>query len=235
MQLIASWSGGKDCCLACYKAVLAGHQIVSLLNLVSKEHDRCCFHGIDKELIRLQSDLIGIPVLQKPMSDDMKQYESEFKSAVREIQKSHKVDGIIFGDIYLDEHKAWTEQICRELDMIAFQPLWNMAPEDVFTDFINAGFNAIIISCKADIMQKRFAGMSISINLLQELKENNICPCGENGEFHTLVTNGPMFHEPIVITRAEPVLKHGFWTHWSLDISEWENAPNKHLNTAKKG
>jgi len=113
-KLIGSWSGGKDSCLACYKAIKMGYQIDFLLNLISKKYQRCCFHGIQKDLIDLQAQLIGIPLFQKEVSDDMHLYEKEFKEAVKNL-KVRGAKGMLFGDIYLTEHKNWVERVCQEL------------------------------------------------------------------------------------------------------------------------
>jgi diphthamide synthase (EF-2-diphthine--ammonia ligase) len=88
-------------------------------------------------------------------------------------------------------------------------------------EFIGLGFKAIIVSCKADIMGKEFLGRYITSELIDELTGMNICPCGENGEYHTLVVDGPIFKRPINILKSSPILKDGFWKHWFLDIEEY--------------
>lgn len=85
----------------------------------------------------------------------------------------------------------------------------------------NAGFKAIIVSCKADVMGKEFLGRYIDKGLIEELKKRDICPCGEKGEFHTLVVDGPIFSKPIKILEAAPVIKESFWKHWFLDIKKF--------------
>jgi len=215
---IASWSGGKDCCLACYKARQSGYRITRLLNFVSRESGRCCFHGIDPDLIRLQSRRIGIPLKQVKMSADMKEYENEFKSAV---SKFRGIQTVIFGDIYLDMHKQWVERVCGEIRVQAVEPLWNSAPAVLMEEFISLGFRAIVISCQADKLGKEIIGRFIDRDLLRELNARSICACGENGEFHTLVVDGPMFAKGIEILESEPVLKEGFWKHWVLNIKRY--------------
>ncbi|MDP3017861.1 MAG: ATP pyrophosphatase, partial [Deltaproteobacteria bacterium] len=106
MKVISSWSGGKDSCLACYKAMREGYQVEYLLNFISKEYQRCCFHGIEAELLHSQANLVGIPLIQKEVSKDMEEYEIEFKQAVSGV-KGNEIAGMVFGDIYLEEHKIW--------------------------------------------------------------------------------------------------------------------------------
>jgi len=220
MNLVSSWSGGKDSCLACYKTNESGYRVRYLLNFISKEYKRCCFHGIEAPLLKLQAELIGIPLIQKDVSADMEKYETEFKAAVSEI-KTKGIQGMVFGDVYLEEHKNWVERVCKDLEILPIEPLWNHPPLRVVEEFIELGFKAIVVSCKADIFGKDFIGRYLDKDLLQELKMRNICPCGENGEFHTFVIDGPMFKRRIEILESEPVLKEGFWRHWFLDIQRY--------------
>lgn len=215
---ISSWSGGKDSCLALYKAIKQGLKIKYLLNFISKEYKRCCFHGIEGKLIKLQTELIGIPLIQKEVSADMKEYEKEFKEAILELKG---VGAMVFGDIYLEEHKDWVERVCSDINVSAVEPLWNCSPEGLLSEFISLGFEAVVVSCQADKFGKDFVGRVIDKNMLSELESKNICPCGENGEFHTLVVNGPLFKRRIEILESMPVLKEGFWKYWFLDIKKY--------------
>ena len=215
---ISSWSGGKDSCLACYRAIKQGYKIKYLLNFISKEYGRCCFHGIEGKLIKLQAELIGIPLIQKEVSQDMQEYEEEFKVAVSELKG---IKAMVFGDIYLEEHKKWVERVCGDLGIAAVEPLWNSSPPSLVEEFIELGFKAIVVSCQADKFSKNFVGREVNKDLVNELKSRNICPCGENGEFHTLVIDGPVFKRRIKILKSEPVFKEGFWKYWFLDIKSY--------------
>jgi len=222
MRLIASWSGGKDSCLAYYEALMAEHKITSLLHFVSAEYKRSCFHGIEIELMKAQANLLGPPILIKETPASMEGYEEEFKKAVSLLKERYDIEGMVFGDVYLDEHKEWVERVCSELGIKPVQPLWGKASEEVVSRFIEYGFKATVVSCKADIMGKEFIGREVDKKLLQDLLNRNICPCGENGEFHTFVTEGPTLNGRIVITESKAVLKESFWKHWFLDIRKWE-------------
>ena len=220
LTVVSSWSGGKDSCLACYKAIQQGYQVQYLLNFISREYKRCCFHGIEAGLLQLQAKLIGIPLIQKEVTADMQEYEKEFKEAVTEL----KIQGIrkmVFGDIYLLDHMNWVERVCKDIGIEPIEPLWNISPAEIIEEFINLGFKAIIVSCQADKFGKDFIGKEVNRALLTELKTRNVCPCGENGEFHTLVINGPIFKRKIEILESEPVLKEGFWKYWFLDIKKY--------------
>jgi uncharacterized protein (TIGR00290 family) len=220
MNVLSSWSGGKDSCLACYKAIKGGHQVSHLLNFISAQYKRCSFHGIEANLINLQAELMNIPLIQKEVSPDMGKYETEFKEAVSEI-KTKGIKGMVFGDVYLDEHKSWVDRVCQDLEIVPIEPLWDHSPAKVVEEFIDLGFKAIVVSCKADLFGKDFIGRCLDRDLVQELKVRNICPCGENGEFHTFVIDGPLFKRRIEILESEAVLKESFWTHWFLDIRRY--------------
>jgi diphthine-ammonia ligase len=221
MKTISSWSGGKDSCLACYKAIQQGYDVRLLLNFISRESKRGCFHGLEGKLLKLQSERIGIPLIQKEVSPDMAKYEEEFKAAVNEL-RGKDVNHMVFGDIYLLEHESWIERVCNDLDIHALEPLWNNSAERIIDELVDLGFKAIIVSCKADVMGKEYLGRTVDKKLAKELKSKNICPCGENGEYHTLVVDGPIFKRPIQIIKAEPVIKESFWKHWFLDIQQYQ-------------
>lgn len=219
LAALASWSGGKDSCLACYKALRQGYDVKYLLNFISRESKRGCFHGIESGLMKLQAELIGIPLVQKETTADMKKYEEEFKEAVTGLKK-HRVTHMVFGDIFLLDQVNWVERVCKDIDITPIEPLWNNKPENIVEEFVNLGFKAIIVSCQ-EKLGREFIGRTITSDLIAELKAKNSCPCGENGEFHTLVIDGPIFKRAIRIIKSEPILKEGFWKHWFLDIKEY--------------
>jgi diphthine-ammonia ligase len=217
---IASWSGGKDSCLALFRAIKSGVKIKYLLNFISREYKRCCFHGIESKLIQLQAEALGIALVQKEVSADMQKYEEEFKEAVNELKKKG-INKMVFGDIYLLDHASWVERVCSELNIEPLEPLWDYRTEQLIEEFLTFGFKAMIVSCKADPMGKEYIGRFIDKQLITELKARGVCPCGENGEFHTFVTDGPLFRNRIEILESEPILKEGFWKHWFLDIKNY--------------
>lgn len=219
-MVISSWSGGKDSSLACFKAMQMGYQVKYLLNFISREHKRCCFHGVQSDLLKLQAELTGIPLIQKEVTADMKKYEEEFKQAVLEL-KAKGIKTMVFGDVYLLDQKNWVDRVCRDLGIKPVEPLWNISPEKIVEEFIEAGFKAIVVSAQASLLGKEFIGRYIDRDFVDEIKKKNICPCGENGEFHTLVVDGPMFKKRIEITEKEVIFQKGFWEYWFLDIKRY--------------
>lgn len=216
MSYIGSWSGGKDSCFACYRAMCGGYDISYLVNFISKEYKRVSFHGTEDKLIQLQAEALGLPLLQKETTGNG--YEQEFKEAVRSLIPNG-IKSMIFGDIYLQEHKDWVERVCGELGIEAVEPLWGEEPERILLDFIDAGFEAIIVSAKADLFGKEWIGQKVDRDFFKYLKENSINICGENGEYHTLVVDGPMFKKKIRITEKKSITREGYWFLDTLEYS----------------
>jgi len=218
MSYICSWSGGKDSCFACYRAMRLGYNVSYLLNFISKEYKRVSFHGTEAKLIDLQEEALGMPLLQKETAGEG--YEQEFKEAVRSLIPNG-ITGMIFGDIYLQEHRDWVERVCGELGIEAIEPLWGQKPEQILIDFIDGGFEAIIVSAKKELFDKRWIGRKVDREFLGYLKENGIDICGENGEYHSLVLDGPIFKKRIRITESRPIIRKGYWfldtLHYSLE------------------
>lgn len=218
-EYVVSWSGGKDSCFALWKAKSQGLKIAHLLNFVNEDSTRAMSHGLAPELIALQAQAMGLPLLQKKVTWDT--YEAGFKSAVSEL-KLKGITGVVAGDIYLQEHKDWVDRVCGEVDVKAILPLWQMNTAQLLTDFIEAGFKAIIVSVNAEFFGKEWLGRQLDGELAAELNDVaqklNIDPCGEAGEFHTFAYDGPVFNRAIKTGMAVSVYREG---RWFLDIKEY--------------
>ena len=216
-RVVASWSGGKESCFACYKAILEGFEVTHLLNFIS-EDGRCMSHVIDSKLIIAQSQAIEIPVVQRKVTWDT--YEQEFKTVIREL-KQMGVGGTVFGDIDIQEHKDWVDRVCNELNIKPVMPLWGRDPEQILTDFIDEGFEAIVVMVKADLLGEEWLGRRVDESFVSDLLKlkNKVHLCGELGEYHTYVTNGPFFKRRIKILDSSRMLKNGYR---NLDISKHE-------------
>jgi len=213
---ISSWSGGKDSCFACYKALQAGYKVTHLVNFISKEYKRVSFHGIDGRLIKAQSELARIPLYQKETTPD--NYESEFKDAVRSLEH-YGIKGMVFGDLYLEEHRQWVERVCKELGIEAVEPLWERNTEELMQDIIDNGFQAVVVSGQEKFIDRELIGRTINKDFLEYLKAKpDVDICGENGEYHTFVVSGPLFRGRIEITEEEVIRRNGYWF---LDIKDF--------------
>jgi len=222
MRVVASWSGGKDSCFACYKAMLDGFEVAHLLNFVSKD-ERCMSHGLDSKLMVAQSQAIGIPIIQREVTWDT--YEDGFKAAIMELKRMG-VEGAVFGDIDIQGHKDWVDRVCGEVGITPIEPLWGLNPEKILTDFINVGFEAIVVNVKADLFGEEWLGWRVDHKFLDDLQrlqgKYDIHACGERGEYHTFVTDGPIFKKRIRVLDSKRVFAEGYWRFWLLDILRYE-------------
>lgn len=221
MSYLASWSGGKDGCFACYEAIRQGYKVSHLVNFIAQESQRVRFHGTEAKLIQLQSQALGIPLLQKETT--WGGYEQEFKEAVRSLVPNG-IEGMVFGDIYLQEHRDWVERVCGEIGIEAVEPLWGRKTEKVVSDFIDAGFEAVIVSAKSDLIDKKWLGHRVDKDFVRYLNNSGIDPCGESGEYHTVVVNGPIFGSRVEITPSRTYQRNN---HWLLDISKYRLVPKE--------
>lgn len=214
-SIIATWSGGKDSCFAAYKAVQQGYTLSCLVNTISVEFNRVGLHGVEAVLIKEQAKAIEVPLFQKAVVGT--NYQQEFKEALG--SKRGIASGVVFGDIFLDECRNRNEQIARELGFFPLEPLWGIKSVDILKDFISQGFEAYIVSCQAKLLGKNWVGRKIDKSFVSDIQKlKNIDPCGENGEYHTFVTNGPLFKKKIVITQTSKLLRNGYWF---LDIQKY--------------
>lgn len=221
---LTSWSGGKDSCLACHKAIQNGYKVSHLVNFISAEYKRVAFHGIEARLIQAQADAIGIPLLQKEVHPD--DYEPAFKDAVRSLL-STGIKGMVFGDIYLQEHRQWVTRVCQEMGIEAIEPLWGIRTEDILDEFIKNGFEAIVVSAKADTqfgpygIAKEWIGHKVDDEFIRYLKTKPyIDLCGESGEYHTFVVNGPLFKKPVIVDKRQVIKRDTPWGKWYfLDVT----------------
>jgi uncharacterized protein (TIGR00290 family) len=212
-KAFVSWSGGKDSCLAYYRAAKNGLDICYLLNMATEDGMRSRSHGLSREVLKIQSEAMGIPLVQGKATWDS--YEEEFCKILLSLKEQGITDGI-FGDIDLDIHREWVERVCNKCGIISHLPLWMEDQSKLLTEFIESGFNAVIVATDADVMGKEWLGRQVDFQLISDLAgTNKITPCGEAGEYHTLVIDGPLFKKELEIVSAEKILRD---EHWFLDI-----------------
>jgi diphthine-ammonia ligase len=208
----ASWSGGKDSCLASYLAIKRGIQLSHLVHFDRPNN----LHGVDPAIIRLQAELTGIPLIQRKVATE--DFEQEFKKTIGGLATSG-TKGMVFGDIYLEPHKEWVDRVCHELGIEPVEPLWGMNTDIIIQDFLNRGFETIVASGNQDLIDKKYIGRKMDGEFIAYLKAKKLDVCGENGEFHTFVTSGPLFHGKIEITASDVISRDGFWF---LDVQNFK-------------
>lgn len=208
IKAFASWSGGKDCSLALYRAKVGGMDVRYLANTVTEDKQLSCSHDISAAVIHRQSEALGIPIVQLPTTGDT--YEAEFVKMLKSF-KAEGIDGGVFGDIDFNPHREWIENVCRKADITPYLPLWEEDQRKLLEEFIEAGFVAVVITIKAEFFGKETLGQVVDRNFISQLDEmrktKDITPCGEAGEYHTLVIDGPVFQKRLEITESEKVTR----------------------------
>lgn len=203
-----SWSGGKDSCYALMQAVAQGNQLKVLVNMMNENGRISRSHGLPLAVLQQQADTIGVPVIALPTS--WNEYRNNFIDALNQGKSNFGVEAMVFGDIDLQPHRDWEEMVCAEAGLKAMLPLWQQSRRTLVTEMIESGIEAMIVSCNTH-MGERFLGRTINHGLVDELEALGVDACGENGEYHTVVINCPLFKKMIVLPEYETVLHEGYW------------------------
>jgi len=216
MRVFVSWSGGKDSCLALHRTLRSGFRVDFLFNMLEEDGLKSRGHGLRKDILDAQTKAIGIPIIYgKATWED---YEKEFTKIIKDL-KSQGIEGGIFGDLNIQEHRDWVEKVCNEVGIKAFEPLWDEKYGTLLNEFIKKGFEAVVVSAKSDIIGVEWAGHSFNWEFIEYLKNQSLDLCGETGEYHTLVTYGPIFKKRMKILESRKIMDENKWV---LDILKFE-------------
>lgn len=203
-----NWSGGKDSSLALYHALNNGkYSIQKLLTNVNNLHRRISMHGVREELLEQQATSIGIPLQKMVLPDQpsMIEYEEQMLQTLIRLQHENFTH-CLFGDIFLEDLKIYRETQLAKVNMTAVFPLWKRDTAELMNEFIDLGFKTTVVCVKAELLDESFAGRIIDKDFLKDLP-SGVDPCGENGEFHTFVFDGPMFKGPVSYKTGEKVFR----------------------------
>jgi uncharacterized protein (TIGR00290 family) len=212
-RLVMSWSSGKDSAMALHELRKSGDfEIVALLTTVSDEYKRISHHGVREELLEMQAETIGIPLAKvylpsqnsHPCTDSI--YEEIMDAVMREF-RTQGVTTVGFGDLFLEDLRAWREKNLARLNMQGVFPLWKRNTKVLADEIIASGFKAYL-SCVEGNVGPGFAGREFNHDLLRDLPAG-IDPCGEYGEFHTFVHAGPVFQSTLDIKVGQTVIREG--------------------------
>lgn len=203
-----NWSSGKDSALALYKILTQKeYEIGTLLTNVNQEFSRVSMHGLQEELLDAQARNIGLP-LQKlyfPADVTMELYNQKMKEEITGL-KSQGYEYAVFGDIFLEDLKAYRDSKLAEVPVRGVYPLWKQDTRALLTEFLALGFKAITVCVNAKLLGEEFVGRVIDEQFIKDLPDE-VDVCGENGEFHTFVFDGPIFSKPVEFTVGEKVLR----------------------------
>jgi len=213
-RLFASWSGGKDCCLAVHRAVKNGLEIACLANTVNVDGTRSVSHGVAAAVLQTQAEALGIPIVQQPTGEH--DYRERFVAMLHGL-RAQGITGGVFGDIDFNPHREWIDAVCTETDMTPYYPLWEEDQRVLIEEFLDAGFVSVAVAVKKDVLGPEFLGRVVDRDFLADLTAlgRRITPCGEAGEYHTLVVDGPLFKQRLELTGTQAVTRGD---HHFLDI-----------------
>jgi len=210
--VLVSWSGGKDSCMALREVQRTPNiRIEALLTTITRDFDRISMHGVRRVLLEQQAASLGIPlhqiIISKGASNE--EYETKMGEAFAEY-RNRGIETVVFGDLFLEEIRAYRERLIARHKMSSLYPVWGRDTSQLIKDFIALGFKTVIVCVDPAKLDPSFVGRVIDEEFLAQLPLH-IDPCGENGEFHTFVFDGPIFKNPVRFSVGEIVYRDSFW------------------------
>lgn len=222
MTALVSWSGGKDSCLAFWRAQSGGTTISLLITAMDESGAKSRSHGVPPQLLKAQAASLGIPL--EFYDTSWKTYEDKFIAMLSKARERGILQAI-FGDIDLVPHREWEEKVCGAAGLEARLPLWDEERRKLVDEFIAAGFKAVVVCVNGNYLSRDFVGRDFDAAFLADLPPG-VDACGENGEFHTFVVDGPAFRHPVGFKRvavetytAPPELGGATFYFQTLDIT----------------
>lgn len=218
-----SWSGGKDSAWALHVLQQRGDiEIVALLTTLTRGYDRVSMQGIRRDVLHAQASAAALPLIEAwiPQQADNASYETSFANALVEAQSRWPgIRDIAFGDLFLADIRAWREALCARLGWTPHFPIFDSDTTRLGREMIAGGLRAHLCCVDTTQLDGRFSGRTFDTALLDELPAS--CdPCGERGEFHTVVSAGPMFTRPFEVTRGESVLRDGRFNYTDFLLAD---------------
>lgn len=201
-RFVASYSGGKDSVLALHRAIGQGMVPDALIITYNTDKDRSWFHGIPARVLEDVSRSLQIPV--RLIRTSGQAYAENFRKTLLE-QKKNGTEVCVFGDIDIEGHLEWCTRICEETGIEAYFPLWQQPREKLVREFISNGYQAHITVVDTQKLSSRHLGMVLSEETIRSISAEGADACGENGEYHTFVSDGPLFTHPVVFGFGEKI------------------------------
>src|SRR6266403_274143 len=209
--ILFCWSGGKDSAMALHTLLQQKHfRVVALLTTVTEGYDRIAMHGVRRELLRRQAESLCLPLHEVGIPPQCVNpvYEARMEEALR-LFYNQGVRKVAFGDIFLEDLRAYREKNLARIGMTALFPIWKRDTRELIRTFHAARFRAVAACIDPKVLDRSFAGRELDASFFRDLP-SGVDPCGENGEFHTFVFDGPIFHNPIPVRPGEIVERDSF-------------------------
>jgi uncharacterized protein (TIGR00290 family) len=211
-RVLLSWSSGKDSAWALHVLRAAGEvEVLGLLTTLNEAFGRVAMHAVRRELLEAQAEAAGLPLLQVPIPwpCSNEQYEAAMTRALTEARERFQPSHVAFGDLFLEEIRAYREAKMAGTGLELLFPLWGRPTDVLAREMVAGGLRAVLTCVDPRRLPQRFAGRTFDAELLADLPPD-VDPCGENGEFHTFAYAGPMFRAPLSLTPGEVVERDGF-------------------------
>lgn len=213
-KLVVSYSGGKDSTLALYHALQVG-KVIGLVIMLEEQGQRSRSHAMPLEIIHAQANALDLPVLMA--SSSWNNYEAQFLDLLAQA-KNQGAEVLVTGDLDMPEHGCWHDRITQQAELKLSMPLWQRPHRDVIEEFIQLGFQTMIVTVNLDLgMKIEDLGQILTLEYIQELESRHIDPCGEGGEFHTTVLDGPIFKTAISVRKGD-ILYHENYAFLPLEL-----------------
>lgn len=206
-----SWSGGKDSCAALLRTT-STLDVVAMVTMFDDAGARSRSHGLRPAIVGAQARRLGLRQVTARCSWDS--YDAAFAGALETIA-ADGITHVVFGDIMFDEHRAWAERMCEAAGLIAVEPLWGLSTDALFDDWISSGATAIIVTARAALLDHEWLGRPLTADLKATFNRLGVDPCGERGEYHTVVTDTALFSTPLKLRHLNHVQHSGCW---ALDV-----------------
>lgn len=216
-RVLIGWSGGKDAAMALYEIKRAGEsEAAALLTTITEGYERISMHGVRRELLVQQADAVGIPLdpVYIPQACTNEIYQERMREALEKHQRAG-IGAVVFGDLYLQDIRAYREERMQSIGMRCIFPVWNRPTAEYARQFIDYGFRAVVVCVDTQALAQDFIGREYDLRFLEDLP-GSVDPCGENGEFHTFVYDGPIFKRPVRVKRGEKVLRENRFFYCDL-------------------
>jgi len=204
---VASWSGGKDSAMAFYRAVQSGMTPKRLLTMFQEDEEVSKSHALPFSVVLAQAERIGVPLMIRGAGWD--DYEMKFIDAMDECRADEITHGV-FGDIDLQGHLEWVQKTCAKSNIVPIHPLWQEPRHAILEELLEVGFEAVIVVINTGMMSREYIGRTFTAELMDELEALGIDSCGENGEFHTVVVDGPIFSTRVPVAFGEVHENEGY-------------------------
>ena len=210
-KAVLCWSGGKDSARALYEILGGQYEVVSLLTTVTRDYERVSMHGVRTALVEEQARSLNLPLEKVFISAGASdaEYETQMRDKL-EAFKDRGVSSVIFGDIFLEDLRKYREDKLAQVGMRGVFPLWKRDTSELARSFIELGFKAVTTCVDSRLLDESFVGRLIDEAFLASLPPG-VDPCGENGEFHSFVFDGPTFDNPVRFETGEKVLRESFY------------------------